>query len=75
MKIKSLKEDLKRLQSDVTTIGAIDYSKERLSGGGTPGGLDRQIVRLESKRDAVKEEIGALIDGRKRRRISSTNAP
>lgn len=64
MKIKSLKEDLKRLQSDVTTIGAIDYSKERLSGGGTPGGLDRQIVRLESKRDAVKEEIGALIDER-----------
>ena len=46
MKIKSLKEDLKRLQSDVTTIGAIDYSKERLSGGGTPGGLDQQIVRL-----------------------------
>lgn len=64
MKIKSLKEDLKRLQSDVITIGAIDYSKERLSGGGTPGGLDRQIVRLESKRDAIKEEIGTLIDER-----------
>lgn len=64
MKIKSLKEDLKRLQSDVTTIGAIDYSKERLSGGGTPGGLEQQIVRLESKRDAIKEEIGALIDER-----------
>jgi len=64
MKIKSLKEDIKRLQSDVTTIGAIDYSKERLSGGGTPGGLERQIVRLESKRDAIKEEIGALIDER-----------
>ena len=64
MKIKSLKEDLKHLQSDITTIGAVDYSKERLSGGGTPGGLDRQIVRLESKRDAVKEEIGALIDER-----------
>lgn len=64
MKIKSLKEDLKHLQSDITTIRAIDYSKERLSGGGTPGGLDSQIVRLESKRDAVKEEIGALIDER-----------
>ena len=64
MKIKSLNEDIKRLQSDVTTIGAIDYSKERLSGGGTPGGLERQIVRLESKRDAIKEEIGALIDER-----------
>ena len=37
MKIKSLKEDLKHLQSDITTIGAVDYSKERLSGGGTPG--------------------------------------
>lgn len=64
MKIKSLKEDLKHLQSDITTIGAVDYSKEWLSGGGTPGGLDRQIVRLESKRDAVKEEIGALVDKR-----------
>ena len=64
MKIKSLKEDLKHLQSDITTIGAVDYSKERLSGGGTPGGLDRQIVRLESKRDAVHKEIGALIDER-----------
>ena len=64
MKIKSLKEDLKHLQSDITTIGAIDYSKERLSGGGTPGGLDRQIVRLESKRDAAQKEIGALIDER-----------
>ena len=64
MKIKSLKEDLKHLQSDIITIGAVDYSKERLSGGGTPGGLEQQIVRLESKRDAVKKEIGALIDER-----------
>lgn len=64
MKIKSLKEDLKHLQSDITTIGAIDYSKERLSGGGTPGGLEQQIIRLESRRDAVKNEIGALIDER-----------
>lgn len=64
MKIKSLKEDLKHLQSDITTIGAVDYSKERLSGGGTPGGLEQQIVRLESKRDAVHKEIGALVDKR-----------
>ena len=64
MKIKSLKEDLKHLQSDITTIGAIDYSKERLSGGGTPGGLEQQIIRLESKRDAAQKEIGALIDER-----------
>lgn len=64
MKINSLKEDLKHLQSDITTIGAVDYSKERLTGGGMPGGLDRQIVRLESKRDAVHKEIGALIDER-----------
>ena len=64
MKINSLKEDLKHLQSDITTIGAVDYSKERLTGGGTPGGLEQQIVRLESKRDAVHKEIGALIDER-----------
>ena len=49
MKINSLKEDLKHLQSDITTIGAVDYSKERLTGGGTPCGLEQQIVRLESK--------------------------
>ena len=64
MKINSLKEDLKHLQSDITTIGAVDYSKERLTGGGTPGGLEQQIIRLESKRDAVHKEIGALIDER-----------
>lgn len=64
MKINSLKEDLKHLQSDITTIGAVDYSKERLTGGGTPGGLEQQIIRLESRRDAVKKEIGALIDER-----------
>lgn len=64
MKIKSLKEDLKHVQSDITTIGAVDYSKECLTGGGTPGGLEQQIIRLESKRDAVQKEIGALIDER-----------
>ena len=64
MKIKSLKEDLKHVQSDIVTIGAVDYSKERLTGGGTPGGLEQQIIRLESKRDAVNKEIGALIDKR-----------
>ena len=64
MKINSLKADLKHLQSSITTIGAVDYSKERLTGGGTPGGLEQQIVRLESKRDAVHKEIGALIDER-----------
>lgn len=64
MKINSLKEDLKHLQSDITTIGAVDYSKERLTGGGTPGGLEQQIIRLESKRDAVHKKIGALIDER-----------
>lgn len=64
MKIKSLKEDLKHVQSDIVTIGAVDYSKERLTGGGTPGGLEQQIIRLESKRDAVQKEIVALIDER-----------
>ena len=64
MRINSLKEDLKNLQDDVCTIGAIDYSKERLSGGGTPSGLDMQIIRLENKRSAVNKEIGRLIDER-----------
>ena len=38
MKIKSLKEDLKRLQSDVTTIGPLIIARNELSGGGTPVG-------------------------------------
>lgn len=64
LRINSLKEDLKHIQSDILTIGAVDYSKERLTGGGTPSGLECQIMRLESKRDSVNKEIGRLIDDR-----------
>ncbi len=47
MKIKSLKEDSKHFNKsdNNNNTGAIDWQYERLSGGGTPGGLDRQIVR------------------------------
>lgn len=64
MRINSLKEDLKNIQSDIVSIGAIDYSKERISGGGTPSGIDLCIIRLEERSKSIKSEIGRLIDER-----------
>ena len=51
MKINSLKEDLKHLQSDITTIGAVDYSKERLTGGGTTDYQIRKQARCSTQRN------------------------
>jgi hypothetical protein len=44
IRINSLKEDLNNTMNDIVSIGAIDYSKERLSGGGTPTGIERCIL-------------------------------
>lgn len=64
IRINSLKEDLNNTMNDIVSVGAIDYSKERLSGGGTPTGIERCIIRLENKREAVQAEIRQLIEER-----------
>ena len=38
--------EIKQLQSNITTISAIDYSKDRVSGGGVPCGLENSVARF-----------------------------
>jgi len=38
--------EIKQLQSNITTIRAIDYSKDRVSGGGGPCGLENSVARF-----------------------------
>ena len=38
--------EIKELQSNITTISAIDYSKDRVSGGGVSCGLENSVARF-----------------------------
>lgn len=38
--------EIKELQSNITTISAIDYSKDRVSGGCVPCGLENSVARF-----------------------------
>lgn len=38
--------EIKQLQSNITTISAIDYSKDRVSGGGVPCGLENSVAKF-----------------------------
>lgn len=44
--IKSIEQEINLLRSNMMTIGAIDYSKDRVSGGGTPQGLDGSMAKF-----------------------------
>ena len=44
--IESIKKEINLLRLNMTTIGAIDYSKDRVSGGGTPQGLDGSVAKF-----------------------------
>lgn len=44
--IKSIEKEINLLRCNMTTIGAIDYSKDRVSGGGTPQGLDGSMAKF-----------------------------
>lgn len=44
--IESIKKEINLLRHNMTTIGAIDYSKDRVSGGGTPQGLDGSVAKF-----------------------------
>ena len=61
IRIQSLRQDIRKLQYDIITLSAIDYSKDRVSGGGTPAGLERDVARLVDTVDAKKREIAKLI--------------
>ena len=38
--------EIKQLQSNITTISAIDYSKDKVSGGGVPCGLENSVAKF-----------------------------
>ena len=57
IRIQSLRQDIRKLQYDIITLSAIDYSKDRVSGGGTPVGLEGDVARLVDTVDAKKREI------------------
>ena len=61
IRIQSLRQDIRKLQYDIITLSAIDYSKDRVSGGGTPVGLESDVARLVDTVDAKKREIAKLI--------------
>ena len=60
LEIKSAQAELRRLEGDITSLSAIDYSKERISGGGSPTGLENGVARLLEKEAKSRDKIGQL---------------
>lgn len=60
--IKSIEKEINLLRCNMTTIGAIDYSKDRVSGGGTPQGLDGSMSKFLDTVAERKKRIDELTD-------------
>lgn len=60
--IKSIEKEINLLRCNMTTIGAIDYSKDRVSGGGTPQGLDGSMSKFLDTVTERKKRIDELTD-------------
>lgn len=61
IRIQSLKERIDQLEGDLLSLGAVDYSKERLSGGGTPKGLENGVAALVDAKEKAQKEISQLV--------------
>ena len=61
IRIDVLKERIETLRGDLYTLRAVDYSKERLSGGGTPSGIDSGIATLVDAESAALAEMAELV--------------
>ena len=61
LEIQSAKRELQRLRSDITSLGAIDYSKDRVSGGGIPEGLESSIAKIVDSEARCVEKTNHLI--------------
>ena len=72
IRIDVLKERLETLRGDLYTLRAVDYSKERLSGGGTPSGIDGGIATLVDAETAALAEMAELVT-RKETAVSLIN--
>lgn len=63
VQIASIKEEINQLRANLTSIGAIDYSKDRVTGGGTPQGLEGSVTRFldtVAERDKRIDELSKL---------------
>nr|DAL94835.1 MAG TPA: Protein of unknown function (DUF722) [Caudoviricetes sp.] len=72
IRIDVLKERIETLKGDLYTLRAVDYSKERLSGGGTPSGIDGGIATLVDAESAALAEMAELVT-RKETAVSIIN--
>lgn len=72
IRIDVLKERIDTLRGDLYTLRAVDYSKERLSGGGTPSGVDSGIATLVDAEAAALAEMAELVT-RKETAVSLIN--
>ena len=61
VRINVLKERIETLRCDLYTLRAVDYSKERLSGGGTPSGIDGGIATLVDAESVALAEMAELV--------------
>lgn len=52
--------EIKQLQSNITTISAIDYSKDRVSGGAVPRGLENSVTRFVDMEKEHRRRIDEL---------------
>lgn len=62
IQIVSIKEEINQLRANLTSIGAIDYSKDRVSGGGTPQGLESSIAKFMNIAERRNKEIERLAE-------------
>ena len=62
VQIASIKEEIEQLRGNITSIGAIDYSKDRVTGGGTPQGLEGSIAKFIDTTEQRNKEIERLAE-------------
>lgn len=58
--IQSIEKEISQLHSNITSIRAIDYSKERVSGGGMHVGIENSVARFldtAKEKDANIEQL------------------
>lgn len=53
LQIQSIRKEINQLRNNITSIGAIDYSKDKVSGGGTSVGIEASVAKFL---DAAKEK-------------------
>ena len=58
--IKSIAKEIEQLRCNITSISAIDYSKDRVSGGGVSCGLENSVARFIDTEKEQRRRIDEL---------------